>query len=91
MINRRVTITGKVQGVSFRKATFEMAVRLGVFGYVKNVDNDKVFVEGEGDTDAVFKLIDFCHHGPEHAEVEHVSILMGDVVNYSSFDIVYSR
>lgn len=43
MINRRVTITGKVQGVSFRKATFEMAVRLGVFGYVKNVDNNKVF------------------------------------------------
>ena len=58
---------------------------------LKNVDNDKVFVEVEGDTDAVFKLIDFCHHGPEHAVVEHVSILMGDVVNYSSFDIVYSR
>ncbi|CAG0904467.1 unnamed protein product, partial [Darwinula stevensoni] len=71
MINRRVTITGKVQGVSFRKATFEMAVRLGVFGYVKNVDQDKVFVEAEGNADAVFKLIDFCHHGPENAEVEH--------------------
>ena len=91
MINRRVTITGKVQGVSFRKATFEMAVRLGVLGYVKYVDYDKVIVEAEGDTDAVFTLIVFCHHGPEHADVEHVSILMRDVVNYSSFAIVYSR
>ncbi len=91
MINRSVTITGKVQGVSFRKATFELAVRLGVFGYVINRDNDKVFVEAEGDLAAVFKLIDFCHHGPEHAEVEDVSVSMGDIANYSSFDIVYGR
>lgn len=91
MINRKVTIIGKVQGVSFRKSTFEMALRLGVFGYVKNVDNDKVYVEVEGEADAVFKLIDYCHHGPENADVEHVSILMGDVMNYTSFDIVYTR
>ena len=68
-----------------------MALRLGVFGYVKNVDNDKVYVEVEGEADAVFKLIDYCHHGPENADVEHVSILMGDVMNYTSFDIVYTR
>jgi acylphosphatase len=91
MINRKVTITGKVQGVSFRKATFEMALRLGVFGNVKNVDHDKVFLEAEGDSDTVFKLIDFCHHGPEHAEVEHVSIQMGEIMNYTSFDILYVK
>ena len=67
-----------------------MALRLGVFGYVKNVDNDKVYVEVEGEADAVFKLIDYCHHGPENADVEHVSILMGDVMNYTSFDAEFN-
>lgn len=67
-----------------------MALRLGVFGYVRNMEKDKVFVVIEGEEKAVYKLIDFCHHGPENAQVEHVSVYMGEIGHYTSFSIRYS-
>ena len=89
MINRRLKIKGKVQGVSFRVETMKMAGLLKVNGYVKNMSDGSVFVELEGEDENVYSLIDYCHHGPEKAEVEHVSITMSDIVGYNSFEIRY--
>jgi hypothetical protein len=36
----------------------------------------------------VYKLIDYCHHGPDNAMVEKVSITLGAVVGYDSFTII---
>lgn len=89
MINRQLTIKGKVQGVSFRIETMKMAGLLKVTGYVKNLPDGSVYVEVEGDEANVFNLIDYCHHGPELAEVEHLSVRENALVGYKSFEIRY--
>ncbi len=87
MINIRLRITGKVQGVFYRKSTQQMAELIGIKGFVKNEPDGSVFVEAEGENSAVYKLIDYCHHGPEGAAVEHVSIIQGEIVGYNNFEI----
>lgn len=64
-----------------------MAEIIGVNGFVKNEPDGSVFVELEADAPKVYKLIDYCHHGPENAEVKHVSIIQGDIAGYDNFEI----
>lgn len=85
--NLRVIVSGKVQGVFFRASVKKVADILGVKGFVRNEHNGTVFVEVEGDDEMVNKLIDYCHHGPDTAQVDKVSITMGVIVGYDSFDI----
>lgn len=86
--NLRVIVSGKVQGVFFRASVKKVADILGVKGFVRNEHNGSVFVEVEGEDEMVNKLIDYCHHGPDSAQVDKVSITMGVIVGYDSFDIV---
>jgi len=87
MINIQLRITGKVQGVYFRQSTLKMAEIIGLKGFVKNESDGSVFVEAEGENASVYKLIDYCHHGPEGAEVAHVSIIQGEIAGYNTFEI----
>ena len=89
MINRQLVVKGKVQGVSFRVETMKMAGLLQVNGYVKNLPDGSVFVELEGEEQNVYNLIDYCHNGPDKADVEHVSVTMGNIVGYKAFEIRY--
>jgi acylphosphatase len=84
----RATISGKVQEVFFRASVKKVADILGVKGWVKNEHNGSVSVEVEGEEEMVYKLIDYCHHGPDGAVVEKVSITLGVVVGYDSFTII---
>ena len=86
--NLRVAVSGKVQGVFFRASVKKVADILGVKGFVRNEHNGTVFVEVEGDDEMVNKLVDYCHHGPDSAVVEKVSITLGVIVGYDSFDIL---
>jgi acylphosphatase len=85
--NLRVVVAGKVQGVFFRANVKKVADIIGVKGLVRNEHNGTVFVEAEGDDEMVNKLVDYCHHGPDGAKVEKVSITLGVIVGYDSFEI----
>jgi acylphosphatase len=85
--NLRVVVSGKVQGVFFRHSVKKVADILGVKGFIRNEHNGSVFVEAEGDDEMVNKLVDYCHHGPDNAKVEKVSITLGEIVGYDSFEI----
>jgi len=70
-----IRITGKVQGVWFRKHTLEKAKSLGLKGFVKNEPNGTVYTEVEGSDNTL--LIEFIHwlrQGPPLSRVDHVSI-----------------
>jgi acylphosphatase len=86
--NLRVVVSGKVQGVFFRAGVKKVADIIGVRGFVRNEHNGSVFVEAEGEDEMVNKLVDYCHHGPEGARVDKVSITLGVIVGYESFEIV---
>jgi acylphosphatase len=76
MANRRVhlRITGLVQGVSYRANTQELARRLGVSGWVRNLPGGEVESVAEGPPDALDRLIDWCKRGPRGARVDSVEV-----------------
>ena len=84
----KLRIEGIVQGVYFRWHTREMALALGVHGWVRNVLGGSVEVLAEGEREAVEKLVEWCHHGPREALVRRVETQWGEWTGqYRTFDI----
>lgn len=83
----RVRIEGRVQGVFFRESTRREAERLGVKGWVRNLDDGAVEALVEGEASRVEQLIQWCHRGPRAARVDHVTVTdevaQGDLHGFS--------
>lgn len=73
-IRRHVVVSGRVHGVFFRDSTRREAQRLGVAGWVRNVDDGTVEAVFEGEADAVEAMLAFCRHGPERAQVDDLEV-----------------
>lgn len=85
--HRSIRVTGRVQGVFFRASTLEIARKLGVNGSVRNEPDGSVFIEAEGEPEALEKLKDWCHHGPPGSRVDQVYTSSGPIAGYTSFEI----
>lgn len=70
----RIIVTGRVQGVFFRAHTRDKARKLGLNGWVRNLDSDKVEIIAEGPEKEIAELIGFCKKGPEIARVDDVKV-----------------
>ncbi|WP_420453121.1 acylphosphatase [Ilumatobacter sp.] len=73
-IRRRVTVTGRVQGVFFRDSCRSTAIDLGVAGTVRNRSDGAVEIDAQGPASAVERLIAWSRTGPPRAEVVHVEV-----------------
>lgn len=69
-----VLISGRVQGVFFRYGTRDLAVELGVKGWVRNLPDGRVEAVFEGDREKVERMVEFCRTGPPGAIVEDVEV-----------------
>lgn len=67
-----ITITGKVQNVGFRFSALDKALELGLFGTVKNMDRDKIYIEVEGEVEQLKEFLRFCHQGPTGSRIQKV-------------------
>ena len=67
-------VHGRVQGVGFRYATEREAGRLGLRGFVRNLDDGSVEIVAEGDAAALDRLVAWAHHGPRMAIVDRVDV-----------------
>lgn len=70
----RILVTGRVQGVFFRKSTLDQALRLGLKGYVMNLPDGRVLVEAGGEPAAIEVLISWCRQGPTGARVQNIQV-----------------
>jgi protein-L-isoaspartate(D-aspartate) O-methyltransferase len=70
----RVLVEGRVQGVWFRESARQEADRLGVAGWVRNLDDGRVEAVYEGDPAAVTALVGWSGRGPEGALVANLSV-----------------
>ncbi|MGE5041646.1 MAG: acylphosphatase [Candidatus Levyibacteriota bacterium] len=70
----KVTISGTVQGVSFRYFVAEQAQLLGVKGWVRNTPEGNVEALFQGEEGSVAKMVKRCLKGPAMAAVENVSL-----------------
>ena len=73
-ITVHLIISGKVQGVYFRKHTQDISLQNNVYGWVKNLLNGDVECVLEGLKSNVEKVIIWCHQGPPNSHVENVEI-----------------
>ncbi len=73
-VRARIIIDGLVQGVFFRREVTDLARRLGITGWVRNLKDGRVEAIAEGVKNRVDQLIRFCRSGPPAARVRHVEV-----------------
>ncbi len=66
------TVRGIVQGVNFRASTRREAARLGLTGWVRNLDDGRVEVLADGDEPRLRELLAWLERGPSVARVDEV-------------------
>lgn len=72
-IGIHVYVSGRVQGVWYRASTEAQAVKLGVMGFAKNLDDGRVEVLAFGERERVMQLLEWLKHGPELAKVTELN------------------
>lgn len=71
----RIRVSGLVQGVGFRFFTHRQAQKLGLVGYVKNLDNGEVEIVAQGDSEQISKLTEWLEQGgPVSARITNINI-----------------
>lgn len=80
-------VTGKVQGVWFRKYTKDFAISIGLTGFVKNLDSGEVYVAAEGFKNQLNQLEKWLHKGSPMANVTSVQKEKGVLLNFKNFEI----
>ena len=63
---------GRVQGVGYRAFCADMAMRLNVEGYAKNLPDGRVEVVGEADEATLRQFVEHLREGPPMSRVEDV-------------------
>ena len=84
----QIQVNGKVQGVWFRASTQRKAHELNIKGFVKNLPNGDVYIEAEGEENALEDFIKWCHQGSDHSRVDNVIISELKEKSFNDFKIV---
>ncbi len=86
----RLFIEGRVQGVCYRAFTRDVALSLGLDGWVKNLRDGRVEAVFEGDKERIQQAIRRCLTGPPGARVSRIDTQWESFTgNESGFDIRY--
>ncbi len=74
MENARVHlfIEGQVQGVFYRAFTRNVAVKLGLYGWVRNLYDGRVEAVFEGNRGLIEQAVNECRRGPSGAYVSNI-------------------
>jgi acylphosphatase len=76
LTNKRVHIivSGIVQGVFFRANTLQEANQLGIYGWVRNLNDGRVEIMAEGESSLIEKMVSWCKVGPPGAQINRIDI-----------------
>lgn len=88
-VSAKITIEGRVQGVGYRWFAKETADKLKLQGTVENLDNGKVYIYAEGESDAIHEFITLLKRGPSLSRVTDIQVQWGECSGlYSDFKIL---
>src|SRR5262245_49761628 len=85
----RIFVTGKVQGVWYRKSAVDKGNELGLAGFAKNMKDGSVLIEAEGAKDTLDRFVNWCQQGPPLARVDDVRVDEASVSGYDGFVVKY--
>jgi acylphosphatase len=80
-------ISGRVQGVFFRATARDVAMELGITGWIRNTPEGKVEAEISGDQQSVDHFITWSKQGPTGAVVQSVVVTPIDCKTFERFEI----
>lgn len=80
LVRVHASVSGRVQGVWFRRSTQVEAERLGLRGWVRNRRDGTVEWVAEGPAAAVRALVSWSRRGPPLAEVSSLEVTEDEVV-----------
>jgi acylphosphatase len=70
----KILVSGRVQGVYFRRFTKNKADELGITGTVRNMEDGQVEIIAQADREPLEAFIKWCHKGPITARVDNVEL-----------------
>jgi acylphosphatase len=89
LVARSYRIGGHVQGVGFRNFVQREASRLGVSGWVRNLDDGGVEVYAIGTAEQLADLAGLLHKGPRWADVREVEEKEAALQRHQGFRITW--
>jgi acylphosphatase len=84
---RLYRVEGRVQGVYFRASAQREATRLGITGWVRNLDDGAVEAYACGTSEQLAGFEDWLWQGPAGAQVYNVSIDAAPVEIFAIFSV----
>ena len=85
----RLYITGTIQGIFFIGFIKEQAERYNVKGFTRNLEDGRVEVFLEGNSENVNKMIGLCQKGPRHSQIKKVDIKVEKFQDFKTFKILH--
>jgi len=85
----RLYINGTVQGVFFRAFVKENAERYNVKGFTRNLEDGRIEVFLEGNSDDVNKMIELCKKGPKHSKIRNIEIKPERFQDFKVFKVLH--
>ena len=89
MITTHILVKGFVQGVFYRRYVKQLAEKLNILGYVKNLQQGDVEIVAQGSEEDLLQFISLCKLGPQLANVKEVIVKYISLKKFSDFSIRY--
>lgn len=76
MISKQIIVSGRVQGVGFRNYTLNIATRMEIVGWARNLESSDVEILAQADNEIVMdRFIEEIKRGPARSKVENMEII----------------
>jgi acylphosphatase len=85
----RLYISGTVQGVFFRAFIKENAERYNVKGFVRNLEDGRIEVFLEGNSEEVNKMVEICKKGSKHSMIRKVEEKPERFQDFKTFKVLH--
>lgn len=87
VIAKSARVSGRVQGVWFRKNTQQQAQKLGLLGWAMNMEDGSVQVHAQGESDQVDSLMEWLWKGSPLSRVDAVIVEQADCLSVEDFSV----
>jgi acylphosphatase len=89
-VQAHLFIEGRVQGVFYRAFARNLASKLGLNGWVRNLYDGRVEALFEGSRDLIEQAIQECRKGPAGSSVRNIDVLWEESQGeYKGFEVRY--
>ncbi|MEM0465799.1 MAG: acylphosphatase [Candidatus Pacearchaeota archaeon] len=89
MSSYKIIVSGRVQGVNYRKFVKITAENFGIKGYVKNLENGDVEIICRGEKEKIEFFLKKLKNGNPYAKVDNIKIEKIKEIDFKNFEILY--